>query len=92
MASASLYILYAGITQTFNTILWASIALLIFESAVLIANRWTCPLTPLAMKYTPDRSDNFDIYLPPLVAKHNKTIFGAIFITGLLLVLRNVIF
>lgn len=91
MAFSSVYILYAGITGNRTLLLDISIGLLVIETAVLVANKWVCPLTPIAMRYTADRSDNFDIYLPRLVAKHNKTIFGTIFVLGLLLVALNAI-
>ena len=90
MALASIYILYAGITKTESMWLWFSIALLCFESLVLIFNKWTCPFTPIAMKYTSDRADNFDIYIPRIVAKYNKVIFGAIFTVGFILVIYNI--
>jgi hypothetical protein len=32
------------------------------EVAVLVLNRWRCPLTSVAARYTDDRRDNFDIY------------------------------
>jgi polyferredoxin len=64
---------------------------LLIESAVLIFNGWTCPLTSIAERYTDERQHNFDIYLPEIVAKYNKLIFGTIFVVGLLLVLFNVI-
>ena len=86
MACASLYILYAGITNTFGVWLWVSVGLLAFESITLLINRWTCPLTPIAMKFTEDRVDNFDIYLPLFIAKYNKIIFGTIYVIGLALV------
>ncbi len=91
MASAVIYILYAGITNTFNTILWIAIGLILLEGVVLLINKWTCPLTPLAEKYTSNREPNFDIYLPKWLAKHNKTIFTSLFIIGLLLVIINLI-
>ena len=89
MATGACYILYAGITNTFNTYLSISLVLLVFETLVLIINKWTCPLTPIAEKYTTNRKDNFDIYLPNWLAKYNKTIFGIIFLAGLSLVLFN---
>lgn len=89
MAAAAFFILYSGVTGASGTLLWVSIGLLVIETLVLLANRWTCPLTPIAMKYTDERTDNFDIYLPKLVAKHNKTFFGIVFIVGLLLVAYN---
>jgi hypothetical protein len=45
---------------------------------VLIANGGRCPLTTLAARYTMDRRDNFNIYLPEWLARHNKLIFGSI--------------
>jgi hypothetical protein len=89
MASAVFYIFYAGVTKTFGLMLWLSIGLIIIETGVLLVNRWRCPLTPVAMKYTSDRRENFDIYLPEWLAKHNKLIFSTIFLAGLLLVIRN---
>jgi hypothetical protein len=53
--------------------------LVIIEIAVLIVNEWRCPLTNVAARYTDDRSDNFDIYLPLWLARNNKLIFGWLF-------------
>jgi uncharacterized membrane protein len=52
------------------------------EVAVLGFNRWRCPLTSVAARYTNDRRANFDIYLPEWLAKHNKLIFGALYSAG----------
>lgn len=52
------------------------------ECGVLLANGWRCPLTDLASKYTADRSPNFDIYIPNWLARHNKTIFGVLFLVN----------
>lgn len=89
MASATLYIFYAGITNTFNYIVLVSIILMSLEIVVLVYNKWTCPLTPIARKYTTDTKDNFDIYLPNWLARYNKIIFGSIFIIGMVLVIFN---
>ena len=40
------------------------------------------PLTAWAARYTTDRRDNFDIYLPLWLARHNKSIFGALYVAG----------
>jgi hypothetical protein len=45
-------------------------------------DRLHCPLTGVARRYTRDRSDNFDIFLPERLAKHNKLIFGSLFAIG----------
>jgi hypothetical protein len=54
------------------------------EVLVLGVNSWRCPLTAVAARYTDDRRDNFDIYLPNWLARFNKPIFGAIFAAGIL--------
>ncbi len=57
------------------------------ECGVLALNHGRCPLTNVAARYTRDRADNFDIYLPSWLAGHNKAIFGTLFIAGELVVL-----
>jgi len=65
------------------------IAIVFVEVAVLLANRWRCPLTGVAARYTDDRRDNFDIYLPLWLARYNKLIFGWLFVAGLLFTLAR---
>jgi len=60
----------------------ALIGIVTVEVLVIVLNSWRCPLTSVAARYTPDRRDNFDIYLPLWLAKHNKTIFGTLYIVG----------
>ena len=55
------------------------------EVIVLAVNRWRCPLTPIAARYTDDRRANFDIYLPEWLARYNKEIFGPLYLAGVLL-------
>ena len=59
------------------------IAIVFVEVAVLLANGWRCPLTSLAARFTDERHDNFDIYLPEWLARHNKLIFGILYCVGL---------
>jgi len=63
---------------------WAAILsiVVLVECGVLLANGWRCPMTDLAAKYTPETSANFDIYIPNWLARHNKTIFGALFLVN----------
>jgi len=65
----------------------AFIAIVAVEVLVLALNRWSCPLTPLAARFTDDRRDNFDIYLPEWLARHNKRIFGWLYVAGVALTL-----
>jgi hypothetical protein len=57
-------------------------ALVLGEVVVLWLNRWSCPLTAVAARYTGDRSANFDIYLPEWLARYNKQIFGSLYVAG----------
>lgn len=72
--------------RDFRTVLVLA-GLVAVEVAVLAANRLTCPLTPLAARYTEDREPNFDIYLPRFVARYNKEIFGPLYLAGLIFAL-----
>jgi hypothetical protein len=79
--------IFAGCILTIPVLAWRGqfgsvvvLTILVFiEIAVLIANEWRCPLTNVAARYTDDRSDNFDIYLPLWLARNNKLIFGWLF-------------
>ncbi len=61
---------------------WLAMAVAV-EVAVLGFNGWRCPLTSMAARYTDDRRDNFDIYLPLWMARYNKLIFGTLYVAGL---------
>jgi len=64
-------------------------AIVLVEAMVLVVNGWRCPLTDVASRYTDDRRDNFDIYLPEWLARHNKTIFSALYVAGILVALSR---
>ncbi len=76
----------AGVLRRFD---WALVlaVLILIECCVLPLNRRRCPLTDVAAKFTDKRADNFDIYLPNWLARHNKAIFGTIFVANELIVL-----
>ncbi len=57
-------------------------ALVLVECIVVGLNQGRCPLTGFAARYTSERADNFDIYLPLWLARHNKIIFGTLFVAG----------
>ena len=64
------------------TTAWVMSGIVLVECLILAGNRCRCPLTDLAAEHTDERADNFDIYLPVLLAKYNKIIFGSIFVAG----------
>lgn len=86
MTGAILWLPFAAWLGQFR---WAfGLTLLILgECLVLARNRGRCPLTDLAERYTHDRADNFDIYLPLWLARNNKRVFGFLFVAGELVVL-----
>jgi len=61
------------------------ISVVFVEVLILLVNDWNCPLTLAASRYTSDRRDNFDIYLPEWIARNNKVIFGALYVGGVLM-------
>lgn len=86
MAAAVLYVVYCGLAGGGGALLAVCVGLVLLETAVLLFNKWRCPLTDVAARYAAPGRDNFDIYLPEWLARHNKGIFGGLFVFGLLLV------
>ncbi len=77
------YFAYNGI---YDYRFWTPALILILEIITVIVNKWTCPITPIAGKYTANRDANFDIYLPLWLAKYNKEIFSIIILIEILVV------
>ncbi len=72
------YMLYAAITNKLDTWLWFGYGLIVLESITLLVFKLSCPLTVIARNYSDSEQDNFDIYLPNWLAKHNKLIYTLI--------------
>ena len=53
-----------------HTVVWS-----IFVAAIIAV--------PVAARYTDERRANFDIWLPEWLARHNQSIFGTLFVAGL---------
>lgn len=85
------YIVYSGITGYITIFTWIAIGSIVFEGLILAVFRLYCPLTLMARKYSNSSKDNFDIYLPNWLAKHNKIIFTSIYLVGVLLVLFRIL-
>lgn len=65
------------------SVAWGLVGFVLLEVIVLVANRMRCPLTDVAGRYTSERADNFDIYLPLWLARHNKEVFGGLYLAGI---------
>jgi hypothetical protein len=76
----------AGVCGRFR---WAAAlsGIVAVECAVVAWNHMRCPLTDVAARYTDERADNFDIYLPLWLARYNTLIFGTLYAVGMLFVL-----
>jgi hypothetical protein len=66
-----------------------SIGIVCVEVLVLILNHWRRTLTSVAARYTGDRRANFDIYLPEWLARHNKLIFGTLYVAAIIFTLAK---
>jgi hypothetical protein len=77
-------ILAIPVTATRGRFDWAAglTVPVLLECGVFAVNRGCCPLTDLAARYTDRREENFDIHLPRWLARHNKAIFGTLFVVG----------
>ena len=85
-AGAILLIPVAAAAGAWRTAMFL-ICLVSIECIILVANRMQCPLTGVAARYTDDRRENFDIYLPLWLARYNKHIFGTLYVLGILFTL-----
>jgi len=91
-AHTLIWALFAGCILVLPFVAWRRnfiaaavlIAVIFVEVLVLMVNGLRCPLTDVAARYTEDRRDNFDIYLPIRIARYNKLIFGSLFVAGIL--------
>jgi hypothetical protein len=72
------YLLYAVVVNKIDNRVWICIGLLTVEGIVLLVFKNVCPVTLLARKFSDSQKDNFDIYLPNWLARHNKKIYTVI--------------
>jgi hypothetical protein len=82
------YVVYAGVFGTFNaTLLAVALVLVTLECAVFVGNGWKCPLTTVAMSVGGGEAANYTPMVPTALGRYTPTIFGTIFILGLVLLL-----
>ena len=81
------YLLYAVIAGKIDKWVWICIGLIIMEMMILIIFKKMCPVTLIARKYSDSEKDNFDIYLPNWLARHNKTIYSVIVLGAIVILI-----
>lgn len=74
------YMLYAVLVNKIDPWLWVGYGIILLEGLVLLTFKMYCPLTVWARKYSDSTEDNFDIYLPIWLARHNKLIYTLIMV------------
>jgi len=67
--SSIAWLVVTGLLNRRDRTVVAAAAMVAGETAVFVANRGTCPLTPLAERYGAARGSVSDIFLPDLVAR-----------------------
>jgi hypothetical protein len=72
------YLLYAVIADKIDKWIWICLGLILLEGIVLLVFKKMCPVTLVARKYSGSTKNNFDIFLPDWLAKHNKLIYSII--------------
>ncbi|CAN5726235.1 hypothetical protein BH10BAC3_BH10BAC3_38090 [soil metagenome] len=74
------YLAYAVIVNKIDKWIWICLGLILLEGLVLLIFKNVCPVTIIARKYSDSTNDNFDIYLPNWLARHNKTIYSGVLV------------
>ena len=85
------FIIYSGICNRINIFTYIFIIAVAIEGIILLIFKWKCPMTVIARKYTDDQEINFDIFLPKIIAKHNKIIFSILYIIGIIIIIYRML-
>jgi hypothetical protein len=85
------YLLYAVIVNKIDKWIWICIGLILLEGIILIVFKRVCPVTLIAKKYSNSTKDNFDIYLPNWLARHNKKIYSIIVLIAVIILIYRLL-
>lgn len=85
MATASVLVLYGGITGVGGPWLTVAVSLVVIESLIFVASGLKCPLTAVAVKYGAGQDGLFDTFIPERFTRHTFRIFGPMILLGLTL-------
>ena len=89
MATATVYVLIAGITGHHDVAVWVAIGLVGLEGAVFFGSGMRCPLTTLARKYGDPTGHVGDTLFPEALTRYTFRAFGTLYVVGLLLILAR---
>jgi hypothetical protein len=86
MAVAVFTIIYCGIVDRIDWLLYLSLGLVVGECVVFIGNGMVCPLTNMAKAHGAEKGYVFDAFLPERWTRYTPFVFGFLFFVGLVLV------
>jgi hypothetical protein len=87
MASATVLVLFAGLTGATGGWLHVALALVLLEAAIFIGSGMKCPLTAVAVRYGATHDGHWDTFLPERCTRHTLTVFGPMMLFGVALLL-----
>ncbi len=87
MASATVLVLFAGLTGATGRWLHVSLGLVLLEAAVFIGFGMKCPLTAVAVRYGATHDGPWDTFFPERCTRHTLTVFGPMMLVGVGLLL-----
>jgi len=64
------YLLYAGITGTFNIVVLIALVSILLNGLLLLLNKGVCPFTTLAENQGAEKGSVTDIFLPGFIARN----------------------
>ncbi len=79
------YLLFAGITDTFNIFTLVALASILLNGLLLLLNRGRCPFTTLAESQGAKKGSVTDIFLPDRIARNIFRVSLPLFIAELIL-------
>ena len=85
MSACLIYILYCGITKTYDWTLLLAISAILINGLALLLNHGRCPLTTLAEKQGAEKGSVTDIFLPQWIARNVFRVSTVLFSAELVL-------
>ena len=77
--------LFEVISGRISWVSWLAVAMFMMEGAILVVNRWRCPLTTYAERLGSAHGQVTDLFLPKWAADRAFQIYGGLFAGGCLI-------
>ena len=80
-----IYLLFAGITKTFNIVVLIAVVSILVNGLLLLTNKGRCPFTTLAENQGAEKGSVTDIFLPDCIARNIFRVSFPLFILEIIL-------